>query len=85
MPGRDSPNADALLDFDHKFLSARVVPAHDKGGGFLYLHLPESKDLSGYLADAKVYIPEVYRHDTGNKLIFFEVDLKPALSAGPAK
>lgn len=81
----DRGNQDALEDFGRKFLSDKMVGAHDKGGGFLYLHIPEAADMAGYLSKARLYIPKVYRQDTGAKMIFFEMDLKPAIDAIPAK
>ncbi len=75
-------NPDALDDLEHKFLAEKTVEAHSKGGGFLYLHVPDEK-LAEYLADARVYIPDVYRQDQGTKMIFFEIDLKPAIEAVP--
>jgi len=42
-------------------------------GGFLYFRLPENqRDLRGY----KVYVPEIRNLRSGEKLIFFEIDLK---------
>ena len=76
-------NRDALEDFDHKFLLSKTVGPHDKGGGFIYLHLPDSKNVAAYLSKAAVYIPNVYRQDNGSKLIFFEIELKPAIDAIP--
>lgn len=84
-PSLDSGNQDALQDFEHKFLGNKIVWSHDKGGGFLYLQLPGVSDLAAYLSKAQVYIPEVTRQDTGAKLIFFEIALKPAIDAVPAK
>jgi hypothetical protein len=78
-------NQDALDDFDHKFLGNKMIGGHAKGGGFLYLQIPESKDAAGFLSKARLYIPEVHRQDTGAKMIFFEIDLKPAIDAVPAK
>ena len=37
-------NEDALDDFDQKFLMSPVIAPHDKGGGFLYLHIAGGKD-----------------------------------------
>jgi hypothetical protein len=69
----DKGNQDALEDFDNK------------SGGFLYLHIPGAGEMATYLSNARLYIPEVYRQDTGAKMIFFEIDLKPAIDAVPAK
>jgi len=72
-------NRDQLDDFDDKFLMSKTVGPHDKGGGFLYLHIADSKDLMSYLADSTIYIPKVYREDTGSRLIFFEIGLGAAV------
>ncbi len=79
LPGAwDSGNPEALRDFEEKFLGSRVVPAHGKAGGFLYIHPPVS-DLRSFLSKARLYIPNVYREDKGTRLIYFEFDLKPAM------
>lgn len=85
FPAGGKQNVDALNDFEAKFLSNKVVGPHDKGGGFLYLHLLESKDIPGYLSRSRIYIPDIYRQDRGDKLIFFEFDLKPAIESAPSK
>lgn len=84
MPTVDRGNQDALDDFDHKFMSRKIIEGHGKGGGFLYLHIP-AKDITGYLSDSQLYIPEIRRQDTGAEMIYFEIDLKPALAAVPTK
>jgi hypothetical protein len=78
---RDKANLEALEDFDHKFLERKVVPPREKAGGFLYLRISETKDIQGYLQKSRLYIPQVYRHDTGKNMIFFEIDLQPAVAA----
>jgi hypothetical protein len=80
----DQLNPDALSDFDHKFLGEKLVEARSRGGGFLYVHLPTTGDPAAYLTDARLYIPDVYRQDKGEKMIFFEIDLKPAIEKAPA-
>ncbi len=80
----DDLDRNALEDFDKKFLIAKTVEAHDKGGGFLYMHIPDSEDIAAYLSNSTIYIPKVYRLDDGSRLIFFEVELKPALDAVPS-
>ncbi len=84
-PTVDTGNPDALQDFERKALNSTTVGSHDKGGGFLYLRIAGIKDLADYLSKAQVYIPHVVRQDTGRSLIFFEIDLKPAIDAVPAK
>jgi hypothetical protein len=76
--------AEALEDFDHKFLSAKTIGPHQVGGGFIYLRVPQTRDLTSQLSEATLYIPEIRREDTGANLMFFEIDLKPALQAAPA-
>jgi hypothetical protein len=76
MPSGNSLNRDALDDFDHKFLGEKTIEPHSKGGGFLYVHIPAEK-IEPYLAASRLYIPDVYRQDKGERMIFFEIDLKP--------
>jgi len=76
---RSELNTAALNDFDSKFLMEKVVAPHDKGGGFLYVHIPE-KDMLTYLSNSVVYIPNVYRRDKDTRMIFFEIGLGPAIS-----
>ncbi len=86
VPSIDRGNLDAFDDFDRKFLGDRSVGGHEKGGGFLFFHVPSATDgLPGVLSQSRVYIPEVHRQDTGAELMFFEIELKPAMQAGPAK
>jgi hypothetical protein len=82
---RDLGNAEALRDFEQKFLGSKVVPAHGTEAGFLYIHPGVSKDLRAYVASARLYIPDVYREDNGKKMIYFEFDLKPAADGAPSK
>ncbi len=84
VPTGDGQNEEALMDFEHKFLGGKIIPARATGGGFLYFSLP-SNDPGGYLLASRVYIPEVYRDDTGSQMIFFEIDLKPAIEAAPPR
>ncbi|MBN1571195.1 MAG: hypothetical protein JXA73_25390 [Acidobacteria bacterium] len=78
-------NPDALMDFGDKFLMDKVIAPHDKGGGFLYMKIYNPEGLAGYLSKAAVYIPNVYRQDDGSRLIYFEIDLKAAVSTGIPK
>lgn len=78
---RSELNKDALDDFDNKFLMDKTVAPHDKGSGFLYIHISYSKDLASYLSKALVYIPKIYRQDNGSRMIFFEIALQAAISA----
>lgn len=82
MPSVDKSNAAAYADFDHKFLGRKVIQAREKGGGFLYLKLSEAvKDVRDYLKRARLYVPDVRRYDTGASMIFFEIELEPAVRA----
>ena len=78
---RASLNADALDDFDAKFLQDKRVAPHDSGSGFLYLHIPDSRDPGSFLAESLIYIPKIYREDDGSRMIFFEIALKAAVRA----
>ena len=75
-------NREALQDIDRKFFNKKSIPAHGQGGGFLYIHIP-AENIRGYLSRARVYIPHLYREDNGTALMFFEIDLKPAIDASP--
>jgi hypothetical protein len=72
---------DALKDFGDKFLMDKVVAPHDKGGGFLYMRIYSPEELAAYLSTAVVYIPNIYRRDDSSRLIYFEIDLKAAVSS----
>ncbi|MBZ5495849.1 MAG: hypothetical protein LAP85_05560 [Acidobacteriia bacterium] len=78
-------NEDAVLDFRYKFLGVKRIEAHDTRGGFLYLPISNPANLRKSLADAKVYIPNIYRGDNGASMMFFEIDLKAAIDAAPRK
>ena len=78
----DGQNEEALMDFEHKFLGGKVIPAHASGGGFLYFSVPAT-DVVSYLTASRLYIPDVYRDDNGSQMIFFEIELKPAVEAAP--
>ncbi len=79
----DGINHDALDDFDHKFLGDKIVEPHSKGGGFLYVHIPSDK-IEPYLAASRLYIPDVYRQDKDERMIFFEIELKPVFEGAAA-
>jgi hypothetical protein len=72
-------NTEALDDFDSKFLMDKTVAPHASGSGFLYLHIPDSKDSDSYLAESLIYIPRIYRTDNDSRMIFFEIELKAAV------
>jgi len=82
LPSSGSSNQEAFQDFEHKFLGGKVVQPHGAGGGFLYFRAPGG-DIDGFFRAAQLYIPDVSRRDDGSRLIFFEIDLKPAVVAAP--
>lgn len=61
-------------------LRAAVVPAGGAARGFRYFALGE-KPLN--LAVSRVYIPEVERVPTGERLLYFEISLKPYAEPKP--
>ncbi|MDR1727770.1 MAG: hypothetical protein LBT74_07585 [Acidobacteriota bacterium] len=80
----DGFDKDMLEDFDGKFLMDATAPPHGKAGGFLYLHLPlgeapSAEEVAAFLSGALLYIPKIYRQDDGSRMIYFEVDLAPAV------
>lgn len=83
MPGISGTdlNVDALEDFDAKFLMDKTVAPHSKGGGFLYLHIPDAGNAVSFLSKSLMYIPKIYRQDDGSRMIFFEIDLAAAVKA----
>ena len=70
---------DMLEDFDKKFLMKKVVEARGKAAGFLYMHLPEKESAEEFLSGAMFYIPKIYRLDDGSRMIYFEIELAPAV------
>ena len=80
-----NPTDEPLEDFDHKFLADRTIGAKSVAGGFLYFKVPQTKTLAAALAKGRIYIPEIIRQDNGSRLMYFEIDLQPAVEAAPAK
>jgi len=84
IPGISLGGGDAsrepLQDFEQKFLTGKIVPPRGSSGGFLYFEI-SIKALRPYLAASQLYLPDVYREDDGSKLIFFEIEMKPAVEA----
>jgi hypothetical protein len=78
---RTDLNQDALEDFDNKFLMKKTVTSHSNEAGFLFFHLPDSEVSADYLSQSLVYIPKIYRRDNGSRLIYFEIDIAPAIKA----
>jgi hypothetical protein len=83
--GSEAYPVEARDDFEHKFLAEKTIEAHQSGGGFLYFRIPQNITWVSQLAGSSVYIPEIHRQDTGAEMIFFEIDLKPAVESPRAK
>ena len=83
--GRVRLNPDALDDFNRKYLGTKTIGPRGSGGGFIFVHPPGAGGYDKQLSVARLYIPGVYREDTGRKMIFFEIDIKPSLTAESAK
>jgi hypothetical protein len=75
----DTTTADAQEDFEHKFLASKLVPPHVSAGGFLYFRVPQSPTLPEQLSSATVYIPDLVRSDNNTRLMYFEIEVKPAV------
>ncbi|MGA2261825.1 MAG: hypothetical protein ABSH28_10345 [Acidobacteriota bacterium] len=78
-------HAGACQDFKEKFLAVKRVEPHASAGGFLYVPVTDAASLRKDLANAKIYIPHIYRGDSGDSLMFFEIDLKAAIEASARK
>ena len=70
---------DMLEDFDKKLLMKKTVEARGMAAGFLYMHLPEKESAEEFLTGAMFYIPKIYRLDDGSRMIYFEIELAPAV------
>ncbi len=79
----DDPRSVQLQDFEHKFLGGKVIQPHQAGGGFLFFQ-KTGGDVRSFISAAQLYIPDVVRQDDGTRMIFFEIDLKPAVDQVPA-
>lgn len=75
----DTAETALLQDFQRKWLGFKKVEPHTTGGGFVYVPVTAGKDLKAMLAEGRVYIPKVFRPDTGASLLFFEIELKSAV------
>jgi hypothetical protein len=82
--GKGTSLEDELRDFQHKFLGEKLVEPKSGTGGFLYLRI-EKQNLRDKLADAVIYIPDLYSYDTGRPMMFFEIELRPAIEAIPPR
>jgi len=77
----DTTTADAQEDFEHKFLASKIVAPHASAGGFLYFRIPQSPTLPEQLSSATIYVPDLLRSDNNTRLMYFEIDVKPAVEA----
>jgi len=77
----DTAETALMHDFQRKWLGLKKVEPRTTGGGFIYVPVPAGRDLQAMLAGGRIYIPRVFRPDTGAELFFFEIDLKPAVDA----
>ena len=78
-------NAAAVADFKDKYLGIKRIEANSSAAGFIYLPVERVASLRSDLAEARVYIPNLFRLDNGSPLIFFEINLKPAVDAATKK
>ena len=75
----------AYDDFLHKYLGYRRIEPKSTAAGFIYLPVENVSSLRQLLAEAQIYIPDLYRVDTGAAMMFLEIDLKPAIDAARFK
>jgi hypothetical protein len=79
-PEKDFMNA--RTDFLSKELGDKFIPSHSTGYGFVFYETPQ---LGAALVGGKIYIPRVRIRraadpkQVGRELLFYEVDLKPAI------
>jgi hypothetical protein len=78
-------NADACRDFNQKFLAIKRVEPHATAWGFLFMAVSNIADLRKSLESAFVYIRNIYNGKSGTNMMFFEIDLRPAIVAVPRK
>ena len=78
-------NAAAFDDFLYKYLGIKRIEPKALAAGFIYLPVENGANLRQDLAEAQIYIPDLYRVDTGAPMMFFEIDLKPAIDASRFK
>ncbi len=78
-------NTDAFDDFTYKHVGIKRVEPDSVGAGFVYMPVKKFPNLRESLLDSRIYIPDLHRADVGEPMIFFEIDLKPALDSIPKK
>jgi hypothetical protein len=77
-------HADACQDFKDKFLGVKEVYPQETAGGFLFLNVAGISDLPNSMEKASVYLPDVFGKQ-GKTMLFFEIELKPAVASSPRK
>jgi hypothetical protein len=77
----DTTTAEAQEDFEHKFLARKIVAPHAGAGGFLYFRVPQSPTLPEQLSSAAIYVPDLLRSDNNTRLMYFEIEVKPAMES----
>jgi hypothetical protein len=77
-------HAEACQDFKDKFLGVKQVEPNSTAGGFLFIKTTGVTDVRKTLEAAKIYIRNLYGKD-GDPMMFFEIDLKPAIDSLPRK
>jgi hypothetical protein len=76
----------ARIDFLSKELGDKFVAPHSTAYGFIFF---ETRELGGALVGGKIYIPKVTvrrsrdSRQVGRDLMFYEIDLKPAIIGKP--
>jgi hypothetical protein len=79
-------HAEACQDFKEKFLSpVKRVERNATVGGFLFMPAREPGSLAADLMGARLYIPNLCRSDSGHSLLYFEVEIRPAIEAAVRK
>lgn len=78
-------NEAAYDDFLHKYLGFKRIEPESMAAGFIYLPVENVSSLRQLLAEAQIYIPDLYRVDTGAAMMFLEIALKPAIDAARFK
>jgi hypothetical protein len=79
-------NAKACQDFKEKYFGERRrIEPHATAGGFLFMCVTPDREFAKNLAAGRVYVPRLFRGDTGANLLFFEIDLRAAMDAAIRK
>lgn len=76
-----SSDRSAYDDFGQKHLGMKRVEAKSTAWGFIYVPAGPLGKLPDSLSEARVYIPELRRVDNKHPLMFFEIDIAPAIDS----